>query len=54
MKGRKWLIVLAVLVGLGIAGWMGWKYFTPKETKKEVAKKLMPEISVGRIKHFGH
>ena len=49
MKGRKWLIVLAVLVGLGIAGWMGWKYFTPKETKKEVAKKLMPEISVAGL-----
>jgi len=49
MKGRKWLVGLAVLLGIIILGWMAWRYFTPKETKKEVAKRLMPEISVAAL-----
>lgn len=49
MKGRKWLIFLAILAVIAIGGWFWWHSFSSTEEKKKITKRVVPEVSVANV-----
>lgn len=44
MKGRKWIIVLVVLIVIALVIWFWWR--APHSAIKQEAEKLRPELSI--------